>query len=181
MSVKSKTLIVAGAGLMLAISGAAWAATKTVTMNAISASGVGAAIGTITFRDTRQGLLVEPKLASLQPPGPHGFHVHENPDCGPGPGPNGQPAAGLAAGGHYDPKGTKRHRGPHGADGHLGDLPVLVVDRDGTAVVPVLASRLKVRDLVGRSIMVHAGGDNYDDSPAALGGGGGRIACGVIK
>jgi Cu-Zn family superoxide dismutase len=29
--------------------------------------------------------------------------------------------------------------------------------------------------------MVHAGGDNYDDTPAPLGGGGARIACGIVK
>ena len=28
--------------------------------------------------------------------------------------------------------------------------------------------------------MVHAGGDNYSDMPAALGGAGARVACGVI-
>jgi Cu-Zn family superoxide dismutase len=28
--------------------------------------------------------------------------------------------------------------------------------------------------------MLHAGGDNHSDHPAPLGGGGARIACGVI-
>jgi Cu-Zn family superoxide dismutase len=28
--------------------------------------------------------------------------------------------------------------------------------------------------------MIHEGGDNYSDEPAPLGGGGARIACGVI-
>jgi superoxide dismutase, Cu-Zn family len=181
MRTKNTALFVLGAALALGLPSVAAAATKTVTVNAIDANGVGAAIGTITFRDTPQGLLVEPKLSSLQPPGPHGFHIHENPNCGPGPGPNNQPAPGLAAGGHYDPKSTKRHRGPHADDSHLGDLPVLMVERDGTATLPVLAPRLKVKDLAGRSVMVHVGGDNYDDTPAALGGGGGRIACGVIR
>jgi Cu-Zn family superoxide dismutase len=164
----------------LAFAGGALAATKTVTINAISASGVGAEIGTITFRDTRQGLLVEPKLTGL-PAGPHGFHIHENPNCGPGPGPNGQPAAGMAAGGHYDPQAARKHRGPHEKESHLGDLPVLLVDKDGSATLPGLAPRLKTSSLNGRAVMIHAGGDNYDDTPAPLGGGGGRIACGVIR
>jgi len=43
-----------------------------------------------------------------------------------------------------------------------------------------LAPHLKVRDLHGHALMIHAGGDNYDDTPAPLGGGA-RIACGVIK
>ncbi|MEW3177732.1 superoxide dismutase family protein, partial [Escherichia coli] len=31
-----------------------------------------------------------------------------------------------------------------------------------------------------RSLMLHAGGDNHDDHPEPLGGGGARIACGII-
>jgi superoxide dismutase, Cu-Zn family len=169
-----------GAAIVMT-AGAALAASKTVSINAITANGVGSEIGTITFRDTKQGLIVEPKLTTL-PPGSHGFHVHQNPNCGPGPGANNnQPAAGMAAGGHYDPQGVNKHRGPHDKESHLGDMPVLVVDKDGSASLPVLAPRLKVSQLAGRSVMIHAGGDNYDDAPAPLGGGGGRIACGVVK
>ena len=43
------------------------------------------------------------------------------------------------------------------------------------------APNLAVKDLKGRSVIIHAGGDNYSDQPAPLGGGGARIACGVIK
>jgi superoxide dismutase, Cu-Zn family len=28
--------------------------------------------------------------------------------------------------------------------------------------------------------MIHAGGDNYADAPKPLGGGGARVACGVV-
>ena len=35
-------------------------------------------------------------------------------------------------------------------------------------------------DLKGRALMVHAGGDNHADHPMPLGGGGARVACGVI-
>ena len=59
-------------------------------------------------------------------------------------------------------------------------MPVLFVDADGTASLPTLAPRLKVKDLHKHSVMIHAGGDNYADQPAPLGGGGPRIACGVI-
>jgi Cu-Zn family superoxide dismutase len=30
-------------------------------------------------------------------------------------------------------------------------------------------------------MMIHAGGDNYSDKPKALGGGGKRVACGIIN
>jgi Cu-Zn family superoxide dismutase len=109
----------------------------------------------------------------------HGFHVHEHAQCGPAD-KDGKMTAGHAAGSHFDPGKTGKHLGPYG-DGHLGDLPPLYVDANGTATLPVLAPRLKLADLKGRSLMIHAGGDNYSDQPAALGGGGARIACGVVK
>src|SRR5262245_12847408 len=152
---------------------------ETVTMNMIDANGVGKVIGTISLSDANEGLVIMPELAEL-PPGDHGFHVHVNPNCGPGPGPDGQPAAGLAAGGHFDPANTGKHLGPRG-QGHKGDLPALRVDRGGNATNAVVAQHLKLADVKGRSLMIHAGGDNYADQPAPLGGGGARIACGVIK
>jgi Cu-Zn family superoxide dismutase len=33
----------------------------------------------------------------------------------------------------------------------------------------------------GHALVIHAGGDNFSDQPAPLGGGGARIACGAIK
>jgi Cu-Zn family superoxide dismutase len=54
------------------------------------------------------------------------------------------------------------------------------VAADGTATQPVLAPRLKLADVQGHALMVHAGGDNHSDHPAPLGGGGARVACGVI-
>lgn len=152
---------------------------ETVTMNVIDASGVGKVIGTISLSDANEGLVVMPDLADL-PPGDHGFHVHVNPNCGPGAGPDGQPATGFAAGGHYDPTNTGKHLGPRG-EGHKGDLPALRVDVGGNATNSAIAPHLKVADIKGRSIMIHAGGDDYSDQPNPLGGGGARIACGVVK
>jgi hypothetical protein len=71
----------------------------TVRIYAIDAKDVGGQIGTIQLSETKAGLRISPRLAGL-PPGQHGFHLHVNPSCDPGAGPNGQAAAGLAAGGH---------------------------------------------------------------------------------
>jgi Cu-Zn family superoxide dismutase len=164
----------------------AWAAspaTATATapiviqMNIVDAQGKATPAGTITATNTGYGLMLKPALTGL-PPGLHGFHLHENPSCDPAP-KDGQPAAAQAAGGHYDPAKTNRHEGPYG-NGHLGDLPAIYVGPDGKADYPILAPRLKVADLPGHSLMVHAGGDNHADHPAPLGGGGVRIACGVV-
>jgi len=162
------------AGLLAAT---AHAAETTVTLSIAEARGPGAAVGSVRIVETPYGLAFYPRLTGL-PPGLHGFHVHENASCGPGDqGGNSVPA--LAAGGHLDPRGTKKHGEPWG-DGHLGDLPPLVVAADGTASSPVLGPRLKLADVQNRALMVHAGGDNHADHPAPLGGGGARIACGVI-
>jgi Cu-Zn family superoxide dismutase len=164
---------------LVAGGGAAHADNETVTVNAIDARGIGKEIGRIEISDTEAGLRVTPHLAGL-PSGDHGFHVHANPNCDPGNEPNGQPAAGNAAGGHYDPAKTGKHLGPVG-EGHKGDLPALTVDADGRAIKDVVAPHLKVSDVKGHSIVIHAGGDNYSDQPAPVGGGGARIACGVAK
>lgn len=151
----------------------------TTTMHILRNDGtIGDAIGTVTFKDTNKGLAITANLKNL-PAGEHGFHIHENPSCEAGQS-NGKLVPGLKAGGHYDPKKTNKHAGPTG-DGHLGDLPLLVVTKAGSVNTTVYAPRLKVSDIKNRSIMLHVGGDTYSDTPTALGGGGARMACGVIK
>jgi len=149
-----------------------------VEIRAAESAGTGAVLGTVTIRSTPYGTLFTPNLKGL-PPGVHGFHVHENPSCDLKE-QDGKMVPALAAGGHFDPGKTGKHLGPRG-DGHLGDLPLLYVDADGKSTVPVLAPRIKLSDLKGHSLMVHAGGDNFADQPNPLGGGGARIGCGVIK
>jgi len=161
----------------LAVTTAA-AADTVVQMNLVDENGVGADVGTITVSETQYGLVFTPALRGLAP-GLHGFHVHENPSCAPKD-KDGKMVPALAAGGHLDPAKTGKHDAPWG-DGHLGDLPPLYVAADGTVSQPVLGPRLKAADVAARSLMVHAGGDNHADHPAPLGGGGARVACGVVK
>jgi superoxide dismutase, Cu-Zn family len=153
------------------------AAQVSVPMALVTEQGVGATIGTVTLMDSPGGLVVTPDLTGL-PPGGHGFHVHARGDCGVTL-TDGKPVPAGAAGGHFDPQGTGKHLGPAGA-GHLGDLPVLEVAADGRATTAVTAARLTVDQIRGLALMIHAGGDNYADQPAPLGGGGLRIACGTI-
>lgn len=161
--------------LFLALLAAPAAASLEVPMHLVDGNGTPA--GSIRVEATRYGLVLTPALSGLTP-GLHGFHVHQNPSCAPQE-TDGRKVPAGAAGGHYDPAGTKRHGTPWG-DGHLGDLPPLYVDADSRATQPVLAPRLSLGDLAGRSLMVHASGDNHADHPAPLGGGGARVACGVI-
>lgn len=150
----------------------------TVPMKVIDATGTVQVVGVIAISESAHGLVFTPSLQGLTP-GLHGFHLHQNQSCAPGE-KNGKTVAGLAVGGHFDPAGSYKHGTPWG-DGHLGDLPSLFVDSQGYAKSAVLAPRLKMSDIVKRSLMIHAGGDNYSDQPKKLGGGGARMACGVIN
>ena len=173
-----RTVSFIAAAVLLASAGSARAAKSIkVTMNEITAEGVGKSIGTITVKQTKDGVTLEPKLKGLTP-GEHGFHIHENPSCTPAE-KDGKMTAGQSAGGHFDPAGTKAHKGP-GGGGHKGDLPKLVVSDKGEAKDKLEVAGLTLDDFKGKSLMIHEGGDNYSDTPKPLGGGGARIACGVI-
>lgn len=162
-------------GLLLAASVAVVNAAE-IEINAVNADGVGESLGTVEILESDYGLVFTPKLTGLMP-GIHGFHVHENPDCG-----MTDKGAAMKAGGHFDPKKTGQHGYPWSDEGHLGDLPALYVDQQGSASQPVLAPKIKhVDEIKGRALMIHVGGDNHSDAPEALGGGGARMACGIIK
>jgi Cu-Zn family superoxide dismutase len=160
--------------------GQAAAATLTVPMALATPQGAGSAIGSVTLADkTGGGVDIKLDLHGL-PAGQHGFHLHEKPSCDPATATDGKVTPAGAAGAHFDPAGTKMHMGPTGA-GHLGDLPRIDVAADGTAKETLVAPRFKsVADFRGHALMIHAGGDNYSDTPP-LGGGGARIACGVVS
>ncbi|MFI4937582.1 MAG: superoxide dismutase [Cu-Zn] SodC [Candidatus Berkiellales bacterium] len=177
---KGRVLILS---ILISAIGQAFAADKTVDVyrlnDNVSAHGIGEKIGTIEFKDSPKGMVILPNLKGLTP-GDHGFHIHQNPSCELKE-KNNKNVPGLAAGGHLDPEKTKKHLGPFKAHGHLGDLPVLVANKKGESHHKMLAPHLKVAEVENHSIMIHKGGDNYSDYPKPLGGGGPRIACGVIK
>ena len=137
--------------------------TLTSKLYTLSDQGTDKEVGTITVTDLGvEGISIE-VVASNIAAGEHGFHLHENSALTPG-----------AAGGHWDPDKTGVHLGPDG-NGHRGDLPKLVVAEDGNLNVTVLSPKIFIKDIPGKSFMVHIMGDNYLDKPATLGGGGARL------
>ncbi|MEN9317340.1 MAG: hypothetical protein RIS35_3733 [Pseudomonadota bacterium] len=132
-----------------------------------------ATAGTVRLEQHHHRLMVHAQISGLKPNAEHGFHVHEKGDC--------SSADGMSAGGHFNP-GGKPHGHFGGSDRHAGDLPNLRADASGVAEMRVPVSGLTVgggaTDVVGRSIVVHAGPDDYTSQPA--GNSGARIACGVI-
>ncbi len=153
-------------------------AATSVSMYMVDDKGLAAPIGQIEITESSYGIVFTPSLKNVMP-GLHGFHLHQNPSCDPME-KEGKAVPALAAGGHYDPLKSNKHDFPW-TDGHLGDLPALYVDASGNANQPVLAPRLKASDLQDHALIIHIGADNHADHPAPLGGGGARMACGVIN
>jgi len=176
--IRLATLALAAAILPLAATSPSLAesASASAAINKITADGIGAAIGTATFTDGKDGLEIAIDVKDIAA-GEHGMHIHEKGDCAPGE-KEGKKVAGLAAGPHFDPAKTGKHAGPTG-QGHAGDMPKLNVTGAETKAT-LVAPHVKVADIKGRAIIIHEGGDTYSDQPE-LGGGKARIACGVIK
>jgi Cu-Zn family superoxide dismutase len=131
--------------------------------------------GPTTF--VRQGdkILVDARLKGLKP-GRHGFHIHENGNCG------GPDASG--AGGHFNPIGTA-HGDPAAASHHRGDLGNIVADANGNAVLTTTLSMDGLsfasagpNSIIGRALVVHADPDDMTTQPS--GNSGMRLACGII-
>lgn len=162
-------------GVLLLATGIALAQQMTVDINRISATGIGDKIGTAVISENKTGVSFKVDAKGVAK-GQHGFHVHEKGDCGPAM-KDGKMAAGEAAGPHYDPEGSKSHKGPK-QQGHKGDLPALKATDKGISQT-VTAPRLKMADIQGRALIIHEGGDTYSNKPED-GGGKGRIACGLI-
>lgn len=99
--------------------------------------------------------------------GPHGFHIHENGNCTVG-----VPSDPfMSAGGHWNPTNQ-----PHG--NHAGDFPVLF-SNNGYARMVFFTNKFTVPQIIGKSVIIHQGPDDYKTQPA--GGSGKRLACGVIR
>lgn len=158
---------------------AADAETIEVKVSFAALAGAGESLGMVSFRQSDAGLLIDVDLSGL-PAGQHGFHLHEHGSCAPHHEADGAITPAGAAGAHYDPEGTRTHAGPDGA-GHLGDLPLLEANAEGRVQTQLRAPRISsLSQLRGRALMIHAGGDNYTDTPPN-GGGGARLACAVIR
>lgn len=119
--------------------------------------------GQVQFFQRPRGVLVVVRVSGLPKNGFFALHIHEGDQCG---------GEGFsAAGGHYNPTG-KEH------PDHAGDLPPLL-SCNGRAYLAVLTDRFTIREIIGRTVIIHSGPDDFRSQPA--GNSGSRIACGVIR
>jgi Cu-Zn family superoxide dismutase len=131
----------------------------------------------------------------------HGFHIHANNDDSASPGNGSGCVADAAAApstwftsadGHFNPTGESHAH-------HVGDMPVLYFNSDGSAETRFRLDQIKPADIIGKVVILHAGPDNFNNIPlgdaatqykanstdaagatARTGNAGDRIACGVI-
>ena len=148
-----------------------------VPIHFLSSQGIHEKIGTISLNDSRKGLEINTSLSRL-PPGDHGTHIHEFGSLAPKI-KGDKVIAGGAAGSHYDPDGAGYHGSPTGT-GHKGDLPKIHANAHGESNQTLYAPRLTLKEIMGRSIVIHRYGDNYSDTPLPNGGGKERMAGGII-
>ncbi|WP_256856662.1 superoxide dismutase family protein [Variovorax sp. KK3] len=142
--------------------------------------------GTVNFAPTAgKGVELVADARGLAP-GPHGFHVHAQGACAPGSDPTtGRIVDFGAAGGHFDPGGSRNHGRPGDdkAQSHAGELPALQAGADGNARLRYVNHNLSLdrgaTSVIGRTVVVHADPDDYTSDPA--GNSGARILCGVIE
>ena len=121
--------------------------------------------GEMLLFQKEKGVLVKVKVTGL-PPSPTGFfalHIHEGSSC------TGTDFSDTK--GHYNPGGA-----PH--PGHAGDLPPLL-SFGGNAYLAVMTDRFSVKEVLGKTVVIHAGRDDFSSQPA--GDAGQKIACGVIR
>jgi superoxide dismutase, Cu-Zn family len=131
------------------------------------------ALGTATFTQQGDTVIVFADIRGLPPSGQAGFHVHEKGDC--------SSSDGMSAGGHYNP--LKKNYGHETAERHVGDMPNLKADATGRALYRAKLDVVTVADgpnsIVGRALIVHLDPDDYTTQPS--GNSSPRIACGVIQ
>lgn len=92
-----------------------------------------------------------------------GFHIHEDKACA-GPGFS-------ETGSHYNPLSAAHPM-------HKGDLPPLLMCK-GNAYLTVRTDRFSVKDIIGRTVVIHSNPDDFHSQPA--GNAGTKIACGEIR
>lgn len=101
-------------------------------------------------------------------------HLHEHGACG---------DMGKEAHGHWNP--TNKQHGKWGSDSfHSGDIGNVELDADGKGSLTMETDLWSIggdstTNIVGRSIIVHGGVDDYTSQPS--GNAGTRIGCGVIQ
>lgn len=122
--------------------------------------------GRIFFRQIPAGVLIKAEIFNL--PNDRdifAFHIHQGNKCS---GNDDDPFS--EADGHFNPDNS-----PHPY--HKGDLPPLFASK-GYARMSFLTERFRLNEVIGKTIIIHSGTDDFSSQPS--GNSGEKIACGEI-
>lgn len=118
------------------------------------------------YRSVGHGILVTAELFGLpdqeNQTGFYGMHIHEFGDCRDN---------FMKTGSHYNPHNTMHPM-------HAGDMPPLLSNH-GYAWMAFFDHRLSIREILGRSVVIHQQRDDFTTQPS--GDSGEKIGCGVIR
>lgn len=120
--------------------------------------------GTVGFYQKGKNILLIADICGLPRTDTQFFalHIHEGANCG-----------------GRDFENTRSHFNPAGNvhPMHAGDLPPLL-SCEGRAFLAVLTGRFTISQILGKTVVIHDGPDDFRSQPA--GNSGKKIACGVI-
>ncbi len=128
--------------------------------------------GIVTFRETKNGVILTAKINNLPQSKDKckgrffGFHIHEGTSC--------------TGNSNDEFSNAKSHLNltncPHPF--HMGDLPPLI-ENNGYSYMSVLINKFKIKDILGKVIIIHDFPDDFTTQPS--GNSGTKIACGKIE
>jgi len=133
------------------------------------------ATGKVSFTQDGDMVTLNAKISGLEP-GTHAIHIHENADC--------SAEDGKSAGGHWNPTFTDHGKWGDAGGYHKGDIGNFEADEDGNGSVSMQTDEWCIgcgddkKDIVGKSIIVHQGVDDFTSQPS--GDAGSRVSCGGI-
>lgn len=145
----------------------------TLTMEPRSGSNVS---GTVTFKQENGEVTMTAEISGLSE-GMHGIHLHENADC--------SAEDGSSAGGHWNP--TFEDHGEWGDSNgyHKGDIGNFDVNSSGEGSITFTTDEWCIgcddekKNIIGKSVIVHDGADDYTSQPS--GNSGTRVGCAEIR
>lgn len=131
--------------------------------------------GTVNLTQKGKKVTMDMNVYKLTP-GLHAVHIHEKGNCG--------ATDGSSAGGHWNP--SNDDHGKWGAEHfHMGDIGNLTADQNGTSRLIFETDKWCLgcsdasKNIIGKSIIIHAGKDDFHTQPT--GDAGGRVGCVEIK
>lgn len=122
--------------------------------------------GCVEFYQENGSVLIVARIFGLptkSETGFFGFHIHQGSAC------TGDDFSGT--GSHYNPAEQAHPE-------HAGDLPPLLCC-NGNTYLSVRTDRFSVKEIIGRTVVIHSDPDDFHTQPA--GNAGKKIACGVIQ